>query len=57
MASRGLDSEAGGGVALGVEVDQKRAAAALGEARAEVDGGGRFSHAAFLIRYAQYATH
>ncbi len=44
-------------VALRVEVDQERARASLGQSGGQVDGGGGFPHAPFLIRDAQDATH
>jgi hypothetical protein len=49
LAFHGREAEAAGGVALGVEVDEQGAAAARREAGGEVDGGGGFGHAPFLV--------
>lgn len=45
----GLDAEAGSRVALGVEVDQQRFLACQGKGSGEVDCGGGFANATFLI--------
>ena len=44
-----FEAHAAGGVGLRVEVDQQHVLFACGEAGSEVDGGSRFSDAAFLI--------
>ena len=44
-----VDAETSRGVALRVEVDDQGAVAHVGEAGAEVDGGGRLPHAALLV--------
>src|SRR5207247_7078668 len=44
-----VDTDARGGVALGIEVDAQRAVVELGQAGAEVDGGGGLAHAPFLV--------
>jgi len=44
-----FDTEPAGSVCLGVEIDKKDGAAGESESRSEVDGGGGFTDAAFLI--------
>ena len=46
----GAPAEAGGGVRLGVEIDEQAALAGLGEAGCEVDGGRRLPDSALLVR-------
>ena len=48
---------AGGGVALRIEIDQQHAALHRGEARGEVDGGGRLADAALLVGDRDDARH
>ena len=45
----GLHAQPGGGVALGVEVDDEDPVALLGQRRPEVDRGGGLAHAALLV--------
>ncbi len=45
----GVDAQAGGGVALGIEIDDQDPVAQLGQRRSEVDGGGGLAHAALLV--------
>ncbi len=51
------DAEAGGGVALRVHVHHQHGAAGIGEAGAEVDGGGGFTHPALLVDYRYHDSH
>ncbi len=44
-----VHAETGGGVALRVEVYEEYAATLPREVRAEIDGGGGFADAAFLV--------
>ena len=44
-----LHAEAGGGVGLGVAIDQEDFEAFEGQGGAEIDGGGGFAHATLLI--------
>ncbi len=44
-----FDADVERGVGLGVEVDDEDLASLLGDGRGEVDGGGGFAHAAFLV--------
>ena len=46
---RRLDAEAAGAVRLRVEIDEKHALATQREGGGEVEGGGGFTHAAFLV--------
>ena len=43
------DAHTAGGIALGIGIDQQSAPLRHGERGGDVHGGGRFSHAAFLI--------
>ena len=43
------DAEAGGGVALGVGIDHQDAEVVGGQRSGEIDGGGGFPDAAFLV--------
>ena len=52
-----VHAEAGGGVGLRVEVHDEDALAELRQIRAEVDGSGGFTHAAFLIDESVDASH
>ena len=45
----GVDAQAGAGVALGIEVDDQRPVAEVGQAGAEVHGGRGLAHAALLV--------
>jgi hypothetical protein len=56
MIGRGV-AERTRGVALRIEIDQQRASAAFGGGDGQIDGGGRLSHAAFLIGHAQNPAH
>ena len=47
--SRRIESEAGGGVGLGVEIDEQHGMAELRQRGAEVDGGGRLADAPLLV--------
>ena len=49
LAGRCGDPEAGGGIALGVEIDQQDGLTARGEGGGEIDRGGRLANAALLI--------
>jgi hypothetical protein len=57
VRQRGRGTEAGGGVALRVEVEQERAEAASGQAGREVGGGRRFADATLLIGHAENPSH
>ena len=58
LASRSFGKpERDGRVALRVEVDEQRAAARLGDAGGEVDGGRGLPHAALLICHRIYSRH
>ncbi len=50
-------AQAGRGVALRIEIDQQGARAGLGQSDGQVDGGGRFADASFLIGDAQDPAH
>ena len=52
-----LDAETGRGVALGIDVHAKHTLATRAEISAQIDHGGGFSHAAFLVRYCIHHTH
>ena len=52
-----VQAEAGSGVALRVEVDEKGAESVLGEVIAKVDGSSSFADTSFLIRNADYDSH
>ena len=49
VAAAAIDAEAGGGVALGIEIDDQHALADRGECGAEIDRGGGLADAALLI--------
>jgi len=51
------DTEAGGRIALRIEIEQKRAEATPGQAGGEVAGGGRFADASLLIGHAENPSH
>ena len=57
MAGDRLPAQAGGGVALRVEVDQQGLATGLGQRAGQVQGGGRLADAAFLVCHTQGPTH
>jgi hypothetical protein len=57
VRQRGRGTEAGGGIALRVEVEQERAEAASGQAGREIGGGRRFADAALLIGHAENPSH
>ena len=57
MPVRRRAAQAGGGVALRIEIDQQSASAGLGQPDRQIDGGGGFSHASFLIGDAKDAAH
>ena len=46
-----VDAAAGGGVALRVEINHQHALFAFGQGSGQIDGGGGFAHAAFLVGY------
>jgi len=50
-----IDSQAGGRVALGIEIDNQNPLAYRGKRRAQIDCRRRFSHAALLIGQGQDA--
>jgi hypothetical protein len=52
-----LEPEPAAGIPLGVHVDEEHLALGRGEARGEVDGGGRLADAALLIGDADDSTH
>ncbi len=47
------DAQAGSGIALGVRVDDEDLKVIGGKGGGQVDGGGRFSHSAFLVGYGE----
>ena len=49
LALVAANAEAGAGIALRIEIDNQHALANGGKRGAEIDGGGRFSDAAFLV--------
>ncbi|MCL6504874.1 MAG: hypothetical protein K6T86_19520, partial [Pirellulales bacterium] len=57
VAGRRLKSEAAGGVALRVEVDQQGSSTASGQADGEIDSSGRLAHAALLVGNAENPSH
>ena len=57
MPIRWLASQSGGRIALGIEIDQHRAAAGFGQSDGDIDRRGRFPDAAFLVRDTQNAAH
>ena len=52
-----FDAKAAGGVSLGVEIYEKDSLAREGEASGEVDGGGSFADAAFLVSDSEDTRH
>jgi hypothetical protein len=57
MVVRRLLAQACGCIALGIEVNQQRAAIRLGQRNGQVDGGGRLANTALLICYAHDSSH
>jgi hypothetical protein len=60
MAGRGgveFNAESAGGISLGIKVDEEDSSACQGESYGQVDGGGCFSNAAFLVCDCQDVAH
>jgi hypothetical protein len=53
----GRHPEPGGRVALGVEIDQQRPQARMGQAGGDVRGGGRLADATLLVGHAENPSH
>jgi len=49
LSWRMFESEAAGGIGLGIEVDEENASACLGRPCSQMNGGGGLSHPSFLI--------
>ena len=52
-----IDAETARGIGLGVDIHDQDVATLLSQARAEIDGGGRLSDAAFLAGNRDDSTH
>ena len=57
MVAAGFVAQAGGGVALRVEIDQQCLVVGLGQRNGQIDRRGGLSDSAFLIGYAENSTH
>ena len=57
MTIRRPSAQAGGCIALRIEIDQQSAAAGLGQSDRQIDGRGGLADAAFLIGDAEDAAH
>jgi hypothetical protein len=57
MAIGRLSAQAGGGVALRIEIDQQRLRARSRQRSRQIQGGGRLAYAPFLIGHAKYPSH
>ena len=44
-----INAQAGGCICLGVNINQEHALPVMGQVGTEIDGGGGFSHTAFLV--------
>ncbi len=51
-----LEAEAGGGVALWVEIDEESGDFGFGETDGKVDSSGGFTDTAFLVGYGEYRS-